>query len=475
MLTGCRPSAFRRRFSADDLPGQLALARDPDTLPPQWPRRRIGELLLAHHPELRTLHLTGCEPSQDVIFLGPVIDPIRRRLDALNWVPPREGFFPALERLLHGLSGRFVCIAGSGKRQRLYLDASGSLSMLYSRRHAMAASTVGLFPDDGEDDDAIELIEAIDVGRRNGCFPFGLTPRRSIRRLLPNHLLNLDTWKARRHWPLAAIQPARNRQRVLGEIADLLLGTVEAVIAAGHRPYLSLTAGYDSRVLLALLRHRTDAVDWFTWELPDATAQLDVQLAVQLASSLGLKHTVITFQAAEAEEQSRWLHRSGLAVGELRGMTLAATVEAMGAARYYLPGLGSEVGRARYWRKHDHEASRLRAGDLLGRLGLPADPRLRAAARRWLRHLENDNSLQRLDLLHIEQRLGCWAGVTAYGDAHGPIRIHPFSNRRVFELMLSLPAEMRRNDAIPQALIRNAWPELLAFPVNGHAVPETRL
>jgi hypothetical protein len=152
-------------------------------------------------------------------------------------------------------------------------------------------------------------------------------------------------------------------------------------------------------------------------------------------------------------------------------MSLATTLGAMGSARFYLPALGSEVGRGRYWSRHDDPNTPLRASQLVRRLGLPCHPQLVAAARRWLRGVGIADTLQVLDLLHIEQRLGCWAGVTAYGDANGPARIQPFSNRRIFELMLSLPAEMRRQDGIPQALIARFWPELLAFPVNGLAVP----
>lgn len=471
MLTGCRPSAFRGRFSARDLPGQLALAEDPGLLPQHWKRRRIGALWLARDEHLPLLCRSSADQTLEVVFVGPVIDPGRRRLNDLDWEPRRPGFIQRLERLLHGLGGRFVCIARTGNRLRLYLDASGSLSLLYSCRHAMAASTEGLFPDGGEQDDDLELIEALDVGRRNGYFPFGLTPRHSIQRLLPNHVLNLNTWRVRRHWPLAPIVPSQDDQQTLADIAGLLQATLAAVIDAGHRPYLSLTAGYDSRVFLALLRRQAAAVDWFTWELPDATGARDVQLARQLAEALNLSHRVIPFQAATPHEQALWLYRSGLAVGELRGMSLATTVEAMGASRYYLPALGSEVGRGRYWRRRDQSGSHLRAKQLVERLGLPGAPRVLAAARRWLRDLTIEDSLQRLDLLHLEQRLGCWAGVTAYGDAAGPTRIHPFSNRRIVELMLSLPAEMRRQDTIPETLIRNAWPELLAFPVNGRPLP----
>ncbi len=471
MLTGCRPSAFQGQLSAVDLPGQLALARDPALLPRHWSRRPFGELWLAHHERLPLLRLSSSAADLEVVFLGPVIDPLGRRLNGLDWNPPNQGLFPALERLLHGLGGSFVCIARSAGRQRLYLDAAGSLSLLYSPRLSMAASSVGLFPDGGAEDDASELIEALDVGHRDGYFAFGLSPRRSIRRLLPNHLLNLDSWKAKRHWPLEPILPAQDQQRALGEITELLQATLETVIEAGHRPYLSLTAGYDSRLFLALLRHQAGAVDWFTWDLPDAVAERDVSVARQLAAALGLNHSVIPFQAAAPEEQALWLQRSGLAVGELRGMSLASTVAAMGAGRYYLPAIGNEAGRGAYWRDDDQEASRLYAATLLRRLRLPLHPQLLAAARRWLRGVGLDNSLLKLDLLYIEQRLGCWAGVTAYGDANGPIRILPCSNRRIFELMLSLPAEMRRQDTIPEVLIRRCWPELLAYPVNGRAIP----
>lgn len=471
MLTGSQPSAFRGRFSARDLPGQLALARDPSRLPQHWKRRRIGALWLAHDERLPLLCRSSADQTLEVVFVGPVIDPGRRRLNDLDWEPRRPGFFRRLERLLHGLGGRFVCIARAGNRLRLYLDASGSLSLLYSRHHAMAASTVGLFPDGGEQDDDQELIEALDVGRRDGYFPFGLTPRHSIRRLLPNHVLNLNTWKVRRHWPLVPIAPSQDHEQTLADIAGLLQATLAAVIDAGHRPYLSLTAGYDSRVFLALLRHQAAAVDWFTWELPDAVAEQDVDVARQLAAALGLRHSVIPFRAADPVQQDGWLVRSGLAVGELRGRSLASTVAAMGRHRYYLPAIGNEAGRGAYWRDGDHPASDLSAANLLRRLRLPLQPRLLAAARGWLRDLTIDDSLQRLDLLYIEQRLGCWAGVTAYGDADGPIRILPCSNRRLFELMLSLPAEMRREDAIPHALISRFWPQLLAFPVNGLRVP----
>ena len=474
MLRDCRPSAYRRVFAGADagaeLPDQLAVAADPAKLPAQWPRLAIGPLWVAHHPRLPRQHARSTDGSAEVVLLGTLIDPQRRQLNRFDWQPPGKGLFPALERRLNTMAGRFVCLAREGRRLRLYLDASGSLSMLFSAEHGMAASTVALFPKGGEADDNCDLITTLDVGRRNRFFPFGLTPRHSIQRILPNHVLNLDTWKVHRWWPTAAITQAAAPEEALHEIAGLLRGTVLSLIEAGHRPYLSLTAGYDSRTLLALLREERDAIDWFTWDLPDANAARDVQIAHQLARDLGLNHRVIPFTAASAHEQALWQHRCGLAVGELRGMSLASTVAAMGDSCYYLSAVGLELGRLFptpcRWREVGNATTALSAAELLRRMKLPQEASLLAAARRWRRQLEPVDSLQVLDLWYLEQRLGCWAGVTAYGDATGPIRLHPF-NGRIVELLMGLPAVMRMEDRVPKALIHRWWPELFAYPFNG--------
>ena len=44
--------------------------------------------------------------------------------------------------------------------------------------------------------------------------------------------------------------------------------------------------------------------------------------------------------------------------------------------------------------------------------------------------------------------------------------MYPLNSRRIYEKMLSLPQDYRREERLPEDLIRLKWPELLEFPFN---------
>lgn len=57
------------------------------------------------------------------------------------------------------------------------------------------------------------------------------------------------------------------------------------------------------------------------------------------------------------------------------------------------------------------------------------------------------------------------AGVGSYADV--PLkRVHPFSQRRIFELMMALPPDFRFGQVLSEKIIALKWPELLEFPFN---------
>lgn len=63
--------------------------------------------------------------------------------------------------------------------------------------------------------------------------------------------------------------------------------------------------------------------------------------------------------------------------------------------------------------------------------------------------------------------MGGWAGFLAYGAAEaGEYHHYPFVNRRIFEAMLRLPPEYRRQRRLADDIIAATWPELLDFPFN---------
>ena len=130
-----------------------------------------------------------------------------------------------------------------------------------------------------------------------------------------------------------------------------------------------------------------------------------------------------------------------------------------------LNGFAGEVGRAFYWRESDTEGSALTEHEILDRLGLPTDPLIVKATQDWWEAAPVQGTLLKLDLLYIENRLGCWAGPSMYGSQRR-FALSPFNSRTVFDAMLSLPSDLRRTNFLPQALIEEKWPELLDLPFN---------
>jgi len=85
-------------------------------------------------------------------------------------------------------------------------------------------------------------------------YPFGLTPYRHVRRVLPNHYLDLEGWKAVRHWPgKAELTVDYDTDRAVKEIVSIIKNNLQA-ISKRYRIHMGLTAGRDTRLLLACSR-----------------------------------------------------------------------------------------------------------------------------------------------------------------------------------------------------------------------------
>ena len=163
-------------------------------------------------------------------------------------------------------------------------------------------------------------------------------------------------------------------------------------------------------------------------------------------------------------ELQDWQLRGGYA-GAGRTWKSVRTLEQLDPGLAVLEGLCGEVGRAYYWRRSDFESTRLTPRGVLVRLGFPAHPRLLDAADRWLSAVPARDQFDVLDLLYIEQRLGCWAGPNHVGHVHNP-RIVPLSDREIFSSMMSLQPEYRFEQRLGPDVIRSLWPELLGMPFN---------
>ncbi|HUF97826.1 MAG TPA: hypothetical protein VMM60_06820 [Ilumatobacter sp.] len=430
---------------------------------------RVGPVTVDVHPGLRTSWLRDADGSSVGVFLGHVIDYRNHRVieDEVQLIEPLAGghdqALSQIEDFVYGFGGRWVFVISYGGSSRLYLDADGSNSVVFDRAHRRAASTTGLLLDD---DDYVarfdaELYDTLRV-RRDGWFPSGLTAHFGVERLLCNHYLDLDDWQVRRHWPTEDIHwtdDPRGHARRIAEIARSTVGTLisESRVAA------SLTAGNETRFLLAAMRPFATEIDFVTNAAPGT--ELDVHHAEQLSRRFGLRHVVLEPRKASAREMREWQYGASHTVGG-NNMWYHPSIAPLGAYDYFVGGLGGEIGRAFFWRQADAEASPLDPRSICARFGMPLHPRVLHATTQWWASVEHMNTLTQLDLAYLELRMSAWAFAQAYAQDRIVDHIHPLISRETFQLMLELDPETKRNNGFVLEGIGMLWPELLELPIN---------
>jgi hypothetical protein len=473
-MTGdSRATAFtpRRLLESNrthDLAGQFVLTTEPRNVPDGWPARSIGNWTLASHPGLPITELR----SRDGSCLGCLIG---FPLDASGGVaagsvvldePSAYGISSdRLESSIYRFGGRFVAVVLSNTIRRVYLDPCGSLPAVYCPSRNIVASTPSLVPYDGETPDHDELIASLGLPGRASMCPLGLTPRIGVLQLLPNHYLDLDDGRSVRHWPTRPIPESSNTAEALARVGSHLRRVLRGLLP--FRPHLALTAGRDSRMVLACSREISDGLTCFSVRMPDVSARVDCDVAERICRRVGFKHIVVTPGSPASFPVEEWLFRTGFSVGDLRHWKGASALRRIETDRVDVTGHVGELARAHFWASEAPTAMEIRPERLAALCGAPLDRTTSPFIRAWLDELSGLSPDHVLDLFYIEQRMGCWGGILPYGVAEGiKFQVFPLCQREILETILSLPRPYRWEGTFNVDVIRREWPELLEIPFN---------
>ncbi|MBL8539180.1 MAG: hypothetical protein JNK68_02290 [Betaproteobacteria bacterium] len=446
--------------------GQFLISAGCPKGPGNWVCDRIGDWHLARQAALPVIRLVDGQNRPFGWLLGyPVSDAGILLNDGEEFRIPELSLSSdsALEAFIYSFGGRFASVL-LGACPRIFLDPFASLSAVYSAHQRIVASTESLIPYDSVTRDRVELALEIGIPHTEGMYPLDMTFRHGIERILPNHYLDLREWRTVRHWPKQPSQPLPAEDAV-DEIASLVKRNIGAVVAAVPT-YLKLTAGWDSRMLLACAREWAPRLELFTAEIGDAGAATDCDTARRIAKRFGLKHHVLRRENAREEDLEEWMFRISYSTSERRGWQAVTMYKRLPGGHAVLAGNAGEVARAYYWTDSDTESGPITPARLLAYCGCPVDEATTQRARDWLDGVPTDNALEILDLFMIEQDMGCWASVIQYAECDPGFAIFPLAHRRIVERMLALPAPYRRAGRLPRDIIVREWPSLLDWPVN---------
>ncbi|MGC4024851.1 MAG: hypothetical protein QM744_06685 [Mesorhizobium sp.] len=448
-----------------DFDGQFVISAASEPVERGWTRQSFGKFNLDMAPGCQCVRVFDRSGRKIGLLLGTPIDLKRNSIitsdysieEALANASQIDSF---VEKHIYGLTGTFLFILSAFGLNRIYLDCNGSMSVVYSAEKKTAGATAAVLLDSGEYSARFrkDLYDALDVDNA-GWFTVGLTAHRGISRLLCNHYLDLDKWVAVRHWPLAAITSAHDLKQTFRNISDRVTQTIN-LLADNDITRVALTAGSDSRYLLACSRPLLDKVSFVTVGAP--AGEIDVACSKLLARKFNLKHDILPYKEATSAEIALWRLRAGHCVGG-NNVKLHPSVRPL-EGHFFVGGLGGEIGRGFLWLNAEPDTP-LDANNLVARLKLPQIPEVIEKVGEWLKPLERYDTLFKLDLAYIELRMSAWGFCDTYVKPKQK-ELHPMVSRANYVDMLSIPPDLRRGGKMFPEIIAMLWPELLSQPIN---------
>ena len=433
-----------------------------------------GHYYLSAHLDLEVTHVE--QAGKSLTLLGFALDPddpeigneeILRRL--IVCTERLAEIFQAVE----SLGGRWVLIVHDGVETTVLHDATGQRQVYFTRPRGgggvICASEPGVMAERlGYTMDA-RAVDFIHSRKSNDYeiywMPGDTSLYAEIAALLPNHFLSLSDGNCHRFWPAEALPPMSYPQ-VLAECVRLLRGQIDS--AQRRFPLaISMTAGWDSRLMLALHREYTEDLYAFTLVYPHLPMESrDVCVPSRLLGKLGIEHHLVPYPDTIDGAFKEIFRRNNISANSAYCADIQSLYATYPGDRVCVTGDVAEIVKC-YYERRSPKSEAVSALELAELGGLGMHPFALQAFGKWLEH-SGGPAIDLLDLFCWEQMAGRWqAKVRAEYDM-AQESFAPLNNRRLLRVMLTVDAGTRRGPDFKlfSDLIEALWADVLSEPIN---------
>ncbi|GFZ91313.1 hypothetical protein GCM10010978_32450 [Compostibacillus humi] len=305
-----------------------------------------------------------------------------------------------------------------------------------------------------------------------------LTRYESVRKLIPNMSLEINSGKLERYYPLSAFE-SKPKAEIKEEIISYLNETVKWIESSTYKPLLSLTGGGDSRMSLAALKPIIDKIETFTYlkntsnenDFVKRTFENDEKIVTDIVHNLNLNHKFFSISTKTNTKLKNVIkqnvfsnHNLNLAIDYLnryggQGFLHIRSTALFNVGKYIFP---KETLKVQKW-----DIKNI-AYYLKKWTNIKDDQENEQCLSNLIKYAQLDNFYNHnpLELLFLSYRLIQWhSGVVGESDiAFNTMLL--LNSRKVVDLMLSYPAEDRYNNELFYELIQELWPILNYWDVN---------
>jgi hypothetical protein len=456
---------------------QFLLARTEIPALKNWRSAAVSDLRLYTHPDLDVC--SASDAGRTVVLIGYWFDaalPKRANLEILQDTLAGSDSLEGFIRAVKGYAGRYACIYSDETGLFLWQDALALREVYYcthsnsvvcgSQPNLLAKFANPEIPPSSNGD----LQHFYKHEYRDRRWIGEDTYFEYVKHLLPNHLLNLRTSSACRYWPQQEVARLR-----LEEAADKICLFLQGMMQAAtqrHSVMLAVTAGKDSRTLLAASRSVKDKVHYFINDHGLTAEHPDIRIPKTMCESVGVPfHVNNVSTEIDPEFERVFLNNVFQATKDLLPMIQNVYFK-QHSNKLNVLGIG-EIGRTRYGK----EPRRLNGHRMAYALGYPKSAYVIKECERILPELlqtARKFHINPMTLLYWEQTLGNWGAV---GNSESDIAMEefdPYASHALYELFLGVDEKYTRyqDSVLFHEIVHKMWPELLNWPINP---PHTRI
>ena len=433
---------------------------------PSWQSITIGTWTLWHDPGLPVCPIRDLSGQTVGLLCGLAIGPDHKvahtALD-LSFDADQADAQDRFEDILLDVRGRYIALLRLCDQTYLYCDPAADMGAVYdkdTRRVGLSVPVVLNRPFQREKGvTRPNLIQGLTPLRA------GMTPDAGVRRLFPNHRLDLATFSVRRFWPKTAPTIARDeteQQAIAADIAARLSQNIAALITH-TRSAIPISGGYDSRIILSLAASQGKDPEFCYTHRTNWISAYDAIQGQKIADHLGIPYRFLDAvalsrsetwaQAANKERTLRFV-RSGFSEPKVKAPAALAPL-LVPDIDLVLRGNVMEMLTGRF-----HESAGLddieAAYKLIwGRQPAKDEERIswQCAYSRWLADLTpNMPEKTGLDLAFLELLYSHGMAVVLQSLPKG-FYINPFTDRRLIGQTMRVPSETRKEGGLSDMIL----------------------
>jgi hypothetical protein len=290
-----------------------------------------------------------------------------------------------------------------------------------------------------------------------------------ISRLLPSQVIKLKDGSFQPRPLLPPINPDLDYQEALELLSQSMITALRRLYQKQSKVWLGLSAGVDSRLVLAMAYRGGVNIAPFT-RIAARMSVADRILPATLAKKLGYQHIFLHGRNSQAKRQHLVTEHSAGHVSQGDALPFLQSV------RDSLEGISvggwcMEVGKA-LWRNslpNTIDDTEICTQQIAQTYGEPLNSSAIAGIRQWLEWVKQTPQahMDWRDRFYIEQRLAGWqSSKEQLYDLSNIQRIPIVNAARTYALMLSIAENRRLNGKYQLDLISQAVPHLSCYPCN---------